>query len=66
MDILLIFLGFRVNPAIAAAVCVTSISVISAMLFHMMVTEAVSPEVLLFAAPGALIAGALADVWRFI
>jgi len=60
LAIVLIFLGFRVNLAIAAAVCVTSVSVLSAIPFHVYTSEAVNLNVLVFAAPGALIGGALA------
>lgn len=56
----LLLYGFRVQFAIAVAVCVTSISVLSAIIFHLKITSAINSDVLLFAAPAALIGGALA------
>ena len=58
--VLLLLYGFRVQFAIAVAVCVTSISVFGAIIFHLQVSQAINSDVLLFAAPAALIGGALA------
>lgn len=60
LAILLILLRFRVNLAIACAVIVTAVSVIAAIPYHIFVTEAIYLNVLLLAASGALIGGALA------
>jgi len=60
LAIYLIFLGFRVNLAVACAVCVTAATVIVAMPYHLMITQAVNLNVLVYAAPGALIGGAFA------
>ncbi|MCW8879179.1 MAG: sulfite exporter TauE/SafE family protein [Kangiellaceae bacterium] len=58
--VVLLLFGFRVQFAIAVAVCVTSLTVISAVFYHLNVSEAINSDVLLFAAPAALIGGALA------
>ncbi|NNJ72901.1 MAG: sulfite exporter TauE/SafE family protein, partial [Enterobacterales bacterium] len=60
LAILLILLRFRVNLAIACAVIVTAMSVLAAIPYHIFVTEAIYLNVLLLAAAGALIGGALA------
>ena len=60
LAIYLIFLGFRINFAVACAVCVTATSVVIAMPYHLTVTQAVNIDVLVYAAPGALLGGALA------
>jgi len=55
----LLALRFRVNVAVAAAVCVTSITVITAVA-HYLAGPLIVKEVLVFAAPGALIGGTMA------
>ena len=55
----LLALRFRVNVAVAAAVCVTSITVITAVA-HYLAGPLIVKEVLVLAAPGALIGGTLA------
>ncbi len=55
----LIALRFRVNLAVAAAVCVTSVTVITAVP-HYLTGDAIRQEILAYAAPGALIGGTLA------
>jgi uncharacterized membrane protein YfcA len=55
----LLALRYRVNVAVAAAVCVTSITVITAVPYYL-TEQAIVKEVLVFAAPGALIGGTLA------
>jgi len=55
----LLALRFRVNIAVAAAVCVTSITVITGVA-HYLAGPLVVKEVLVMAAPGALIGGTLA------
>lgn len=59
LAIYLIALGFRINLAVAVAVCVTSVTVITAIPFYF-ATPLVVLDVLVFAAPGALIGGTLA------
>jgi uncharacterized membrane protein YfcA len=60
LAIYLLFLGFPVNIAIASAVCVTSATVLTGIFHHIFGTQAINLDVLIFAAPGALIGGALA------
>lgn len=57
--IFLIFLGFRLNVAVAAAVCVSAINVLVAVPHHIQM-QSISIEVLIYAAPGALIGGVIA------
>lgn len=59
LAIYLLALRFRVNLAVAVAVCVTSITVITGVPFYFG-KSAIVLEVLVFAAPGALIGGTLA------
>ena len=60
LAIYLIFLGFRVNLAIAAAVAVSSISVLSGVGYYVHSSSPIVLPVLLYAAPGALLGGILA------
>ncbi|ASP37688.1 hypothetical protein CHH28_02935 [Bacterioplanes sanyensis] len=62
LAVVLIFLGFRTNMAIAAAVMISAITVICAVPYHVWISGAVVVEVLMFAAPGAVIGGTLASV----
>lgn len=55
----LLALRYRVNIAVAAAVCVTSVTVITAVPYYLP-GQGIVKEVLVFAAPGALIGGTLA------
>lgn len=57
--IYLIFIGVRMNVAVAVAVCVSSISVLSAAPLYMY-NDTIRFDVLLYAAPGALIGGIVA------
>ena len=57
--IYLILLGFRLNFAVASAVCVSAISVLFALPHHIF-SNFISYEILTYAAPGALIGGILA------
>jgi len=59
LAIYLLALRFRVNLAVAVAVCVTSITAIAGVPFYIG-KSAIVLEVLVFAAPGALIGGTLA------
>jgi uncharacterized membrane protein YfcA len=59
LAIYLLVLRFRVDLAVAVAVCVTSITVISGVPFYFG-KSVIILEVLVFAAPGALIGGTLA------
>ncbi len=60
LAILLIFLGFRVNVAVACAVCVTGLCILVAVTKYVFVYPAVSADVLVYAATGALFGGSLA------
>lgn len=60
LAIVLLALGFNVRFSVAAAVCVSSISVLSAISYHLFYLETVHFSVLLFAGPGALIGGFIA------
>ena len=60
LAIYLIFLGFRVNLAIAAAVAVSSISVLSGVGYYLHPSSPIVLPVLVYAAPGALLGGILA------
>jgi uncharacterized membrane protein YfcA len=57
--IYLIVLGFRLNMAVAVAVCVSAISVVVILPSHLE-SQSISLEVLVYAAPGALIGGIVA------
>ncbi len=57
--IYLIAIGVRLNVAVAVAVCVSAVSVLAAIPFYM-TDQVVSLNVLVFAAPGALIGGFIA------
>jgi len=57
--IYLIFLRFRLDLSVAIAVCVSAISVLLALPFHMF-SLSISFEVLVFAAPGAIVGGVIA------
>ena len=59
LAIYLLALRFRINLAVAVAVCVTSLTVITGVPFYFG-KSAIVLEVLVFAAPGALIGGTLA------
>lgn len=57
--IFLIIIGVRLNVAVAVAVCVSAVSVLAAVPYFIS-KQAISLDVLVFAAPGALIGGFLA------
>jgi uncharacterized membrane protein YfcA len=57
--IYLIVLGFRLNVAVAVAVCVSAISVLVILPYHIS-SHSISLDVLIYAAPGALIGGVIA------
>jgi len=59
--IYLIWLGYRANFAIALAVCVTSISVLTAIPYYIFQEPMINLSLLLFVAPGALIGGYFAN-----
>lgn len=59
--VILIIMGFSAYIAVAAAVTISSLSVIAGVQLHIWSTEQINTDVLLFAAPGALIGGALAS-----
>lgn len=60
LAIVLLALGFNVRFSVAAAVCVSSISVLTAISYHLFYLGTVHFSVLLFAGPGALIGGFIA------
>lgn len=60
LAIVLLALGFNVRFSVAAAVCVSSISVLTAISYHLFYLGTVHFPVLLFAGPGALIGGFIA------
>ncbi|WP_299752076.1 sulfite exporter TauE/SafE family protein [uncultured Tateyamaria sp.] len=60
LAICLILLGYRLNMAIALAVCVGAATVFFALPFHLSVPGLVNVQLLVCAAPGALIGGAVA------
>ena len=57
--IYLIFLGIRTNVAIASAVCLSVVSVLTVLPYHIS-SDTISYDVLVYAAPGALIGGVIA------
>ncbi len=61
LAIYLIWLGYRVNFAIAVAVCVTAMSVLAAVPYYIFQDPAINLSLLLFVAPGALIGGYFAN-----
>ena len=60
LAVVLIILGFRVHMAIALAVCISSLTVLSAVPYHVIITQSIDVNILFFAAPGAIIGGAIA------
>ncbi len=60
LALLLFFLGFNAKLAVAVGVIASSISVLTGVVHHIVVTEAVRWEVFLFAGQAALIGGYLA------
>lgn len=61
LAIYLIYRGLRVNVAIASAVCVTAPSVLISIPYHAVGLFSINLDVLVYAAPGALIGGAIAQ-----
>jgi len=55
--LLLFFLNFPTMVAVCIAVCISSMSVLSGVIYHLFVTPSISWQILLFAAPGAMIGG---------
>ncbi|MCO7225526.1 sulfite exporter TauE/SafE family protein [Pleionea sp. CnH1-48] len=60
LAIVLLRLGYRVHIAVAAAVCVSSISVLTGVIYHANLGDVINYNILLFAAPAAMIGGAIA------
>jgi uncharacterized membrane protein YfcA len=58
--LLLFFLRFPTMIAVCIAVCISSWTVLSGVLYHLLVLDSIAWSVLLFAAPGALVGGSLA------
>ncbi len=58
--LLLFFLGFPTMVSVCIAVCISSLTVLSGLPYHLFVTDSVSWEILLFAAPAAIVGGTIA------
>ena len=58
--LLLFFLGYPTMISVCVAVCISSITVLSGVIYHLFITDSISWAILLFAAPGAVIGGAVA------
>lgn len=58
--LILFFLGFPTMVAVCVAVCISSLTVLAGIPYHLLVTHSVSTEIILFAAPGALLGGFVA------
>ena len=58
--LLLFFLGYPTMISVCVAVCISSLTVLSGVLYHLLITDSISWAILLFAAPGAIVGGAVA------
>lgn len=58
--LLLFLLGYPTMVSVCIAVCISSMSVLSGIPYHLFVTDTVSWKILLFAAPAAVIGGTVA------
>ena len=58
--LILFFLGFPTMVAVCVAVCISALTVLAGTPYHLWVTHSVSPEIILFAAPGAMLGGFVA------
>ncbi len=58
--LLLFFLGYPTMVSVCIAVCISSLVVLSGIPYHLFIAKSISLEILLFAAPAALIGGAVA------
>lgn len=60
LALLLFFLGFPTMVAVCVAVCVSAATVLSGVPYHIFIANSISWEILLFAAPAAMIGGSIA------
>ena len=58
--LLLFFLGYPTMISVCIAVCISSLSVLSGLSYHLLVADNIAWGVLLFAAPAALVGGSVA------
>ena len=58
--LLLFFLGYPTMVSVCIAVCVSSLTVLAGIPYHLIIADSVSLEILLFAAPAAIIGGSIA------
>ena len=58
--LLLFFLGFPTMISVCVAVCISSLTVLSGVIYHLFITDSIVWEILLFAAPGAIAGGTVA------
>ena len=58
--LLLFFLGYPTMVSVCVAVCISSFTVISGLPYHLLIADSISWEILLFAAPAAVIGGTFA------
>ena len=58
--LLLFFLGYPTMISVCIAVCISSLTVLGGISYHLFITNSISWNILLFAAPGALIGGSIA------
>ena len=58
--LLLFFLGFPTMVAVCVAVCISALTVLAGIPYHLWVAQSISVEILLFAAPGAMLGGGVA------
>ena len=63
LAILLFFLGYPTMVAVCVAVCISSMVVLSGISYHLFIVESVSWQILLFAAPGAILGGTIARLF---
>lgn len=61
--ILLFFLGYPTMVSVCIAVCISSATVLSGIPYHIFITESVSWEILVFAAPAAIVGGSIARLF---
>ena len=60
LAILLFFLGYPTMVIVCVAVCISSLVVLSGIPYHLLIAESISWQILLFAAPAAIIGGIVA------
>lgn len=58
--LLLFLLGYPTMVSVCIAVCISSLAVLSGIPYHLFIADSISWEILLFAAPAALLGGAIA------